>query len=205
MKGSYETPERPIPRSYWLEPDRVLAGEYPGSEREADALRKIDRLLGAGVTLFLDLTHPDDRSHSHKQLLPYDGLLPANAPLSGRKIEHRRRPIRDGRTTGVTEMNAILDEVDRAQVDGHVVYFHCWGGHGRTGTVAGCYLVRHGMPATDALREIMRLRKGAPNGHYVSPDPGPQTEMVLNWHRWDTDLASTSGPGVPERECRDSR
>ncbi len=205
MKESHGTPERPIPRSYWVEPGRVLAGEYPGSERETDALRKIDRLLAAGVIVFLDLTHPDDRSHSGKQLLPYQGLLPANAPLSGREIEHRRMPIRDGCAPTIEEMKAILDAIDTATSDGHVVYFHCWGGHGRTGTVAGCYLVRHGMPAKDALREIKRLREGAPNGHYVSPDPGPQTEMVLTWHRWDTGLASTSGPVASDRDCRNSR
>ncbi len=182
--------DRPIPRSYWVERGRVLAGEYPGSERESDALRKINKLLGAGVTLFIDLTHPDDRSHSGKQLLPYDGLLPTNAPLSGREVEHCRRPIQDGSTTGVTEMNALLDEINTATSNGHIVYFHCWGGHGRTGTVAGCYMVRHGSTPQDALDAIKRLRKGAPRCERISPEPGAQTELVRHWPELDLRIPS---------------
>ena len=34
------------------------------------------------------------------------------------------------------------------------VYVHCWGGIGRTGTVVGCWLVRHGMTGDEALAEF---------------------------------------------------
>jgi len=193
--------DRPIPRSYWVERGRVLAGEYPGSTDDDEARSKIDRLHRAGVTVFLDLTE----EHDTIKLKPYKLFLPTEPSDPEHRVVHRRMSIRDGCAPSIEEMKAILDEIDSATSDGHVVYFHCWGGHGRTGTVAGCYLVRHGMPATDALRKIMRLREGAPNGHYVSPDPGPQTEMVLNWHRWDTGLGSASGSGVSERECHNSR
>ena len=41
----------------------------------------------------------------------------------------------------------ILDEIDGAILNGKTVYVHCLGGIGRTGTVVGCYLVRHGIAA----------------------------------------------------------
>ena len=47
---------RPIPDSYWVEPGRLLAGEYPRDRDDATSLIKLRRLLEAGITLFLDLT-----------------------------------------------------------------------------------------------------------------------------------------------------
>jgi hypothetical protein len=48
--------DRPLPNSYWALPDRLAAGEYPGSLNREQAGTKIRRLLQAGVTFFLDLT-----------------------------------------------------------------------------------------------------------------------------------------------------
>lgn len=46
----------PIPDSYWVIPDRLLAGEYPCAFREADARQKLEALLDTGVRSFVDLT-----------------------------------------------------------------------------------------------------------------------------------------------------
>jgi hypothetical protein len=46
----------PIPNSYWVQPGRLLAGEYPGSMSRADAMERVQRLLAAGITSFVDLT-----------------------------------------------------------------------------------------------------------------------------------------------------
>jgi len=65
--------------------------------------------------------------------------------------------------------------------DGHTVYVHCQGGMGRTGTVVGCYLVRHGMGGEDALEEIACLRRGTPREGKPSPFRKAQRQVVLNW------------------------
>ena len=44
--------------------------------------------------------------------------------------------------------------VDDALGEGRTVYVHCWGGIGRTGTVVGCWLVRHGLTGRGALDQI---------------------------------------------------
>ena len=56
----------------------------------------------------------------------------------------------------------ILDDLDQALADGHRVYLHCFGGIGRTGTVVGCYLVRHGMTGNEVLEQIAAWRRGTP-------------------------------------------
>jgi protein-tyrosine phosphatase len=57
------------------------------------------------------------------------------------------------------------------------IYFHCWGGKGRTGTVVGCYLARHGFAAgNDMIEMIKELRKDTED----FSDPSPETSEQIN-------------------------
>lgn len=170
---------RPIPDSYWVSPD-LLAGEYPGSRHEAEARQKIDALLAAGITFFVDLTEEVERNVSLK---PYKQLLDEEAARLGKKVEYRRMPIRDVEVPTRETMKATLDTIDAAQAAGQKVYVHCWGGIGRTGTVVGCYLVRHGMTGEAAIQKIAELRKGTPDEGKTAPQTGAQRDMILNWHK----------------------
>ena len=78
-------------------------------------------------------------------------------------------------------MRTILDAIKNAVARGKNVYVHCWGGIGRTGTAVGCYLVRHGMAAPDALVAIARWREGTPDGHRRSPENDAQENFILTW------------------------
>lgn len=170
-------PDRPHTNCYWVHSGRLLAGEYPGSLSNAHARDKIDCLLGAGVTFFLDLTET-------LELRAYRGLLKAAAKAKGLKVEHRRLAIRDGDIPETPqEMSRILDTIDEAIEAGHTVYVHCWGGIGRTGTVVGCYLVRHGKTGEEALQEIERSWQTVEkrNRHPRSPETDAQREYILNW------------------------
>lgn len=162
--------DRPIPDSYWVEPGRLLAGEYPGAPDLDAAQDRLRRFLDAGITLFVDLTQAGECG-----LKPYVPLLRGQA-------EHRRMPITDLSTPTAEEMTHILEAIDDALEAGQVVYVHCYGGIGRTGTVVGCYLVRHGLSGQEALTEIARLRRGTPDGWKDSPETPAQHEMVMGWH-----------------------
>src|SRR6185436_3374461 len=107
----------PTDASYWVEPGRLLAGRYPDDTQALQA---------AGVTLFVDLTEDGE-------LPPYDVKPPAR---------HVRAPIADFSTPSTEGMRATLDLIDSEP--GGVVFVHCRGGCGRTGTVVACWLVRHG-------------------------------------------------------------
>jgi protein-tyrosine phosphatase len=90
-------------------------------------------------------------------------------------------PIRDVEVPTPAVMTEILDTLDAALAAGKKVYIHCWGGVGRTGTVVGCYLVRHGMPGEEAIRKIAELRKGTPDDWKTAPQTKAQRQMVLDW------------------------
>jgi protein-tyrosine phosphatase len=168
---------RPIPDSYWVNPN-FLAGEYPGSRHEAEAREKLQAFQEAGITFFLDLTEKVERNVSLKS---YEYLLIEEAAKSGRSVEYKRMPIRDVEVPTPAVMTEILDTLDAALAAGKKVYLHCWGGVGRTGTVVGCYLVRHGMPGEEAIRKIAELRKGTPDDWKTAPQTKAQRQMVLHW------------------------
>ena len=169
-------PDGPIPNSYWVESGRLLAGGYPGSLGEEHACQKVRRFLRAGVTFFLNLTEEGE-------VEPYERFLHSDALALGGSVEHHRMPIEDMNTPTEHEMVEILDMVDTALATAHTVYIHCWGGMGRTGTVVGCYLARHGMSGEQALEKIAQMRRGTPKGKYTSPETEAQKQMVLNWGR----------------------
>ena len=52
--------ERPIRESYWVEPGRFLAGEYPAAPYEDRARERLGGLLEAGIDTFYDLTTLDE-------------------------------------------------------------------------------------------------------------------------------------------------
>jgi protein-tyrosine phosphatase len=162
--------------TYWVVPGKLLAGEYPGS-RIPDYPKqeqKIVFLLGLGVNFFVDLTEPGT-------LIPYEDALNEQASLMGLKVKYSRFAIRDFGIPSDMKMAMILDAIDNAVAARQVVYIHCWAGVGRTGTVAGCYLVRHGLGGKAALKHLGNLRRDLPDAWRRSPESDAQWQMVINW------------------------
>lgn len=159
--------DKPIHNSYWVEPGQFLAGAYPGGWTEVETRENIHRYIDTGITFFIDLTEPHERMH-------YQPMLEEHP----RALEYRRTSFRDMSVPTPEHMREILDTIDTAIGEGSTVYVHCWGGMGRTGTVVGCYLVRHGMTGEEALRQIAEWRTGLPGR---SPETNQQRQMVLNW------------------------
>jgi protein-tyrosine phosphatase len=168
----------PVIESYWVEENRFLAGEYPGSYDSETTRQRIDKFLEAGVNTFIDLT----QSH---ELVPYESILKEQAKIYNINALYHRFAIRDHNIPSSEIMTAILNTIDDAINNGNCVYVHCWGGVGRTGMVVGCYLVRHGFTNEQAASEVDRLFKTRPQNLYFSrsPESDEQVEVILNW--WD--------------------
>ena len=169
--------DKPIPGSYWVLPDRFLAGEYPALRfDEAQTRQRFTALLNAGFDTFIDLTNANER-------MPYDPILGEEASRFGGNVRHWHFPFPDFHAPTQPTMTATLDAIDAALAEGHKVYLHCVGGIGRTGTTVGCWLVRHGMKPAEALKSLRKLYAGsaqsalAPN----SPEADAQIEFILNW------------------------
>jgi protein-tyrosine phosphatase len=99
----------------------------------------------------------------------------------GSAVGYQRLPIPDYDIPTQAYMRDILDTIDAALEAYHVIYLHCFGGRGRTGTVVGCYLARHGMSGQVALNSIAHWRSDTPDGHFLSPETEAQRRMVMTW------------------------
>lgn len=165
----------PIPESYWLIEGQLLAGEYPGASTERHAKPKLEALVRAGIRTFIDLTEPVD------PLEPYDSLLIEIAGKLGVAVDYRRIPIRDMSIPSTDVMASIQAAIQSELAAGRPVYFHCWGGIGRTGTVAACWLVEQGHSCDAALDMLKTLRAATSDRHTESPQTEAQRTFVRNW------------------------
>ncbi len=176
LRGPDSQPPRPGDNCYWLIPGKLLAGEYPGYATDPGTRLKMRRFLDLGVDTFIDLTEAHE-------LHPYAPSLHLEAETRQQTVSHRRMSIRDLSVPPRQQMRDILDNIDGAIAEGRTVYVHCWGGIGRTGTVVGCYLVRHGNSGDEALAEIARLWPNMEKSWRVSrsPETEAQHEFVRHW------------------------
>ncbi|MBV5319005.1 MAG: dual specificity protein phosphatase family protein [Desulfobulbaceae bacterium] len=160
--------DRPIKHCYWVAPGKLLAGEYPRNIDEASSPQKLKALIQAGVTAFIDLTEDHELS-------PYSEMIES--------VSYQRFPVKD-RTipTSIEKTTAILDAIDHHIAQGEIVYVHCWGGVGRTGTIIGCWLSRHGSSGKAAYDQLQELWKACPKSVYrISPESDEQKEYLMEW------------------------
>jgi hypothetical protein len=166
----------PLPELYWVRPGRLLAGPYAGAQSPEQARARLGRLLDAGITSFVDLTEAGEAP-----LPPYEPLLAAEAAERGLRATYLRAPIPDFGLPTLEALRTTLEHIDAELLAGRGLYLHCRGGIGRTGTVVGCHLVRHGLAGADALAVLARLRRRLPSAAWQSPETDAQRALVLAW------------------------
>jgi len=177
-------PPSPIPNSYWVEPGRILAGEYPGASGREGAAR-MQALLNAGITSFIDLTAEDE-------LPPYHLDFPS---LGIRDVVHRRFAIADhGLPDSSTTMTKIVHAIHTDAAAGRRIYIHCRAGIGRTGMAVGCYLIHRGMEGPRALDRLQELwQRCARSRSWPSiPETEEQVQYVRSFVAANANTAATS-------------
>jgi len=167
---------RPIVESYWVEPGSFLAGEFPAHAFGEQLIQRLDKFLDFGINTYIDLTDPDE-------LPSYSHMLSKRAEYYDLDIHYKRFTIKDHDIPPSETMKAILDEIDSALASGRKIYVHCWGGIGRTGTVVGCYLVRHGYTGQQALKQMSEWWREVPKSRIWlhTPETKEQMDFILNW------------------------
>lgn len=174
----------PFSGSYWVVPGQLLAGEYPGEAEPETTRTRLQSLLAHGIKTFIDLTDEDEVSEDAKIIPAYRSALRQFSEKESIQTTYANIPVEDRGVPSPWTLRCILDVIDRSIADENPVYVHCWAGRGRTGTVIGCYLKRHGM-ATDAdvIQKLAALRRGTPNARESSPHTKEQIRMVTNWKK----------------------
>jgi len=175
-----DTYPRPISDSYWVEPGRLLAGEYPGKFDQEVTRQRLDAFFEAGFDTFIDLTQSGE-------IVEYLPILREEAKLYDVEVHHQRFAIGDFGLPTPEMMKSILDTIDENVQAGRRIYLHCWGGIGRTGTTVGCYLVRRGSNGQEALQQLADWWQSVPKSHIHphSPETLEQMNFILNWENFE--------------------
>jgi protein-tyrosine phosphatase len=167
--------------AWWVEPDRLLAGEYPGAPTRTKAITKLRLLADAGVDTIIDLTEDVDG------LEPYSHLLDEIADDTGHSIRRYRHPIPDNHVIDDAGYDNILARINAEISSGRMVYMHCWGGRGRTSTVVGCRLIEHGLDYDATIARLRKLRSNTKKAAVEVPESQSQHDVLrrrANPARW---------------------
>eukprot|EP01117_Protostelium_nocturnum_P014209 TRINITY_DN5387_c0_g1_i1.p1 TRINITY_DN5387_c0_g1~~TRINITY_DN5387_c0_g1_i1.p1 ORF type:complete len:195 (-),score=50.31 TRINITY_DN5387_c0_g1_i1:187-771(-) len=144
--------------SNWLIPQRVLMSAYPGDLDEKIAENKMLSLLQCGISTFLCL----QTSGELERFAPYkETAIKLNQDHSLQlDLQFLSLEIPDGNVTQDELVISMVEELIVRYERKEKILIHCWGGHGRTGTVAAIlYGKITGVNAEEALKHVAKCHK----------------------------------------------
>ncbi|CAF1237108.1 unnamed protein product [Adineta ricciae] len=172
-----ESARGPTAYSHWVIPNLLLASAYPG-ERNPDAHQRLTRqIIDAGVEVVVNIMEIEEL----KRFTPYQQTMLEHAAEIDRQMEFISFPIRDQSVHQDNQrvLEFCLELCERVK-KGQVVLVHCWGGHGRTGTIISIMIgILFNLNSKDAIAMNWQLhdQRVRTNG-IPSPETGVQTEQV---------------------------
>lgn len=215
----------PTPWSNWVIKGRVLAGAFPAAISDAETDAILTRLLELGVNTFVclqaefSLAAPESAWRGGQALRPYvkdaQRLLARARQAGNHRITQTRLdllhlPIVDGSITSDHALSCLADDCCQRILSGERLYIHCWGGHGRTGTLVAVMLARlYGLKTNDAFAytQAMHDVRRCPQG-VRSPQTMVQIEQVrrilaservgekAQEYQWPTERLSSQEPAT---------
>eukprot|EP00904_Undaria_pinnatifida_P008558 jgi/Undpi1/4832/HiC_scaffold_19.g08185.m1 len=209
----------PTMESNWVLPGRLLVGAYPASMNDSHHAHLLCTILLQGVTTFVCLQQEyrsegvtEDMWRSGEALRPYfqDALQllrklrdikaadPRGMPeiCAPQDTDFVHFPIVDCNVADDTKVLHLAAKLAARVARGEVLYLHCWGGHGRTGTVVSIMLhLMYGLSADVAMERCQHV-------HDVRRIPisvgSPQTEAQREQSKLACEPAVGSGGGQKE-------
>ncbi|MBM4335037.1 MAG: protein phosphatase [Deltaproteobacteria bacterium] len=168
-------------RTWWIEPGRLMGGAYPGDLDPRIARDKVAALLDVGIRAFVNLMEERESNRDGAAFAPYAPIAAELARERELQIECARFPIVDQRIPSVAGMRAILAFIDARLALDRPCFVHCWGGRGRTGTVAGIHLIRIGRATRESFEATIRELRGADAMRGSAPENELQRGFVRRY------------------------
>jgi mRNA deadenylase 3'-5' endonuclease subunit Ccr4 len=164
----------PTVLSNWVLPGVLCVGGYPSAAEQTKAHLYAHAMAEARFDVYVNLMTQGElkRFRPYADLVTWKGshLTP---PLPQPEFLHF--PIADG---GVTKDEdgfiALIFELIQRMKAGRRIYLHCWGGHGRTGSIVSILLavIDPTRSVDDALTACQSLHATREyNGSHLSPEP----------------------------------
>ena len=160
------------PMSNWVIPGKLMQGAYPGDKDLQLHKDKLDAILSSGVTTFISLMEEKES----KRFRSYKDYVNEKRP----QTKFLNLPVPDrGVTSDEKIMKLAKCIADMIKTSDEVFYIHCWGGHGRSGTLVAIILSQLGYFVDDALELVRKHHmERTYNGHVHSPQTKEQIDQV---------------------------
>ena len=160
----------PFEKSYWIIPGKLLAGQHPRNKE------MLSDLLDTGIKTFINLTQEGEIAKDGSEMYNYAPLL------SEQGATMHRMSIQDASIPSKELMEKVMAIIDASLADNKPVYFHCWGGVGRTGTVTGSYLMHSKMATRENVFDLIdHIKRTTPYKDKLSPGGEAQRKFVENF------------------------
>ena len=166
----------PFYSSYWVIEGKLMAGETPVSFEKTETIKKLNGLVNLNVGAVINLMEEDEKDYFGELFYDYSTYL------EDKDIKVHRHAIKDMDIPSPIQMMRILKQIEYYTNQNKIVYIHCWGGIGRTGTVVGCCLLQNKLAnSSNVLSKIIELKKGSGLTLKESPQTQAQREFILDW------------------------
>lgn len=170
----------PFPQSFWVKESVLCVGHYPCDRDKATSLAKQNGLLDCGIRRVINLMERNETNHNGELFADYSKDLTLLARSRNMAApEFFGVPLRDAQAPTIAQMQAVLEIINDSIRRNIPTYMHCWGGHGRTGTVVCCYLISQGKTAQEAIEQLSVWRQGLPKRHF--PLESNQQSFIEQW------------------------
>ena len=166
------------PESNWAILGSLMAGAYPAyGDRDKETDHSLIGILNTGITVFICLQAeyiarvPESVWRKAAGIRPYmldiERLLACKdlypdltVATTFADMEFHHLPIVDCKTGADDTVWEFAKQIAQMIRDGKKIYLHCWGGHGRTGTlVCLIYHILYGITATEAIVYCNRVHR----------------------------------------------
>ncbi|CAF3424189.1 unnamed protein product [Rotaria sp. Silwood1] len=178
-----ESARGPTNYSHWVIPKLLLASAYPG-EKDPNAHKLLVRkIIDAGVQVVVNIMEIEEL----KTFTPYKDLMLQFAKEVNREIEFISFPIRDQSVHQDDQhvLDFCLGLGDRIK-RGQVILVHCWGGHGRTGTIISIMIgILFNLNSEEAISMNRRLHDQRIRTNGIS---SPETQSQIDQIRSVLDM-----------------
>ena len=125
-----------------------------------------------------------ERGDTENWFVPYKEVMESIATKLGISMTFYQWLIKDLLVPTERHMKRTLNHINLCIKYDKPVYVQCQDRIGRTGTLVGRYLIRHGMAdSKNVLEMIKNLRKNCEDSDRQSLETSEQREMVLGWPR----------------------
>lgn len=148
---------------------------YPSENQDGKYSNDLKTLIDkVGINVFVNLTQPNER------LASYEHIIKRELNAKDKFSICINFPIPDGKVPlKIEEVDNLIETLLILYKQNNNMLIHCRGGHGRSGLVSACLMIKMGYTVKQSLQQVENMHKTRtyiPN--YPCPDTNEQKEYV---------------------------